>query len=71
VTVVTLDAMSARARALHPARAVATLIAVVLFAAGWTCARVVTAAVAAVLWSAAAVQLGWRDVRPPNATPKK
>lgn len=43
-------------------RLVATMLAALLFAAGWTTAKVLLAAV----WCVTAVRLGWDDARRPG-----
>ena len=71
MSVPTVEQVSARAREVdvraglsRAGRALLTALAAVLFAVGWLAGRTVTLAVAAVLWSCAAVALGWREARP-------
>lgn len=67
--VATLDRVSAHAREVHPGRVLLTAVAAALFGLGWLAARAVTTLVAAALWSAAAVSLGWREARPGRGEP--
>ena len=51
------------ARSLHVGRLLLTIIAAVLYAAGWLVAWAVTGILLAVTWAFAAAKVGYRDVR--------
>jgi hypothetical protein len=54
----------AQATQVNLGRLLLTVIAGLLFAVGWAAGRTVTGVVLAVLWSAAAVKVGYREARP-------
>jgi hypothetical protein len=58
-----VDEISVEARQIHFGRAVLTLIAAVLFGAGWLAAKTVTGLWLAATWSVAALRVGWREGR--------
>lgn len=61
-----LDDLSAKAAEVKPGRAVLTVIASVLFGAGWLAARVFSVAWLAFTWSWVAVREGWRASHGPS-----
>lgn len=77
MAVVTVDRVSSRAAEVDVRAGLSRLVrwlltglALALWAVGWLAAQAVTLTVRAVLWSVAAVVLGWRDARPkPPETP--
>jgi len=57
------DRVTAQAREIHIGRLVLTVLAAVLFAVGWSAGKVVTVVGGALVWSFAAVKVGWNDGR--------
>lgn len=53
-----------QAQQVHLGRALLTLLAGLLYAVGWLAGKTVTVGALVVLWSAAAVKVGWREARP-------
>lgn len=60
---VPLAEINTQARDVHFGRTLLTVIAAVLFGAGWLAAKVVAAVWLAVAWSAVAVKVGWHEAR--------
>lgn len=60
---VPLDEINTRAREVHFGRTLLTVIAAVLYGAGWVAAKVFGAVWLAVAWSAVAVKVGWTEAR--------
>jgi hypothetical protein len=63
---VLVDRITAEAREIRFWRTVLMVIAAVLFAIGWTVAKVFTVVWLVLTWSAAAVRVGWREARKPG-----
>lgn len=61
-----LDEITAQAEQVKPGRAALTVIAAVLFGAGWVTARVCSVVWLAVMWSGVAVREGWRASHGPS-----
>lgn len=61
------DRVSVEARQVDVGRLLVTVVAAVLWAVGWTAAKVVTTFVRALGWSVAAVRVGWREGRQPQS----
>jgi hypothetical protein len=68
---VPLDRISEQAREIRPGRALLTIIAAMLFALGWITAKMLTVAWLAILWSFAAVKVGWQEARPKPEHPDR
>jgi hypothetical protein len=60
---VTVDRISTEARDIHFTRTVVTLLATVLWLAGWCAGKVLGGIWLAVCWSAVACKVGWTDAR--------
>lgn len=58
---VPVDRIRAEARQIRFTRTVLTVVAGVLYGAGWLAGRLCAAVWAVVAWSAAAVKVGWRE----------
>jgi hypothetical protein len=58
-----VDEITAQAREVHFWRTVLTLIAAVLFGAGWVTAKVFAVLWLAAAWSFTAVRVGWQEGR--------
>lgn len=65
---VPLGRITTRARAAHPGRVLLTVIAALLFGAGWVAFKVFAAAWFAFAWCAVAVHEGWHEARGPKRT---
>lgn len=61
-----LDAISARANDIHFWRTVLTVIAAVLFGAGWVTYKIVAVTWLAAKWCYAAAATGWDEARRPK-----
>lgn len=59
MTVLTLDRITAEARRIHLGRLLLTLLAAVLYGAGWGTRTVLGAVWFSVTWCVAAVKVGW------------
>lgn len=69
LTRVPVEQINRQARDIHFWRTVLTLLAGMLFAAGWVTARSFGVAWLALAWTATAVKVGWQAGRPvPRAT---
>jgi hypothetical protein len=68
---VPLDRISEQAREIRPGHALLTIIAAMLFALGWITAKMLTVAWLAILWSFAAVKVGWQEARPKPEHPDR
>ncbi len=55
--------ITARARSLHPGKALLTVIGSVLFGAGWGIAKTFGAAWLCIAWTWSATEMGWSDAR--------
>lgn len=64
---VPVDRITAEARQVRPARALLTLVAAVLFAVGWTAAKVLGAVWLGLAWCGTAVKVGWQEARTSGA----
>lgn len=60
---VPLDRITTEGRQIQFRRMLLTLLAGVLFAVGWSVAKLVGVLWLSVAWSAAAVKVGWQDAR--------
>ena len=60
---VPVDEITARAREARPGRVALTVLAAVLFGAGWAAAKSLSLAWLGVSWCFTAARLGWRDAR--------
>lgn len=56
---VPVERITAEARAVHPAHALLTLVAAVLYGIGWLAGKILGALWLAVVWSFTAVKVGW------------
>jgi len=63
---VPLDAITEQARQVRPGRTLLTVIAAVLFGAGWVTARVFAVAWLSAMWCGVAVREGWRASHGPS-----
>ena len=66
---VPVERISEQAREVRPGRAALTVVAAVLFAAGWVAFKMFSVMWLARVWSAVAVREGWREAR--NAQVKR
>jgi hypothetical protein len=57
------ETITRQARDVHPGRTLLTVIAAVLFAAGWVVARLFALLWLTLAWTAVAIREGWRDGR--------
>lgn len=58
-----VDEITARAREAKPGRVALTVLAALLFGAGWVAAKSLAVAWLGVSWCFTAARLGWRDAR--------
>lgn len=58
-----VEEITVQAREARPGRAALTVVAAVLFGAGWLAARLLTGAWLALVWSGTAVRVGWQAGR--------
>lgn len=63
-----VDDITSQAREVHFWRTVLTVVAAVLFGAGWVAAKVLTGLWLGVAWAAVAVREGWREGRRATVT---
>lgn len=68
LTRVPTQEISRRAREVHFWRALATLLAGLLFGLGWLTAKAFGVVWLVLVWSAVAVRMGWQEARKPSAT---
>lgn len=61
---VDIGRISAEARQIDAKRVILTILAAVLYAAGWTTRKVFVVLWLALTWSWAAIRLGWREAAP-------